>query len=158
MHRHICGHSPYSDMKLLLTRNKFWNEDVERYLNETVEKSPEIRPTCWPQSTRKVSLSSLSRSFDGLVCIGHFYMAHLCLLHITDSVMRYSSCAIDCSVCMPDAVLAFESCWLRKFWPRTAVLGDPTFSNGKFFQYLSSLFIEAKSIPPHRHNKNVLES
>ena len=64
VHRHLCGHSPYSDLKLLLIRNNFWNEAVERYLNEIVDKCAGCRHTSLPRGTRKVSLSYLSRSFN----------------------------------------------------------------------------------------------
>ena len=129
VHRHVCGHSPYSDIKLLLVRNNFWNDVVERHLKQIVEKCAGCRHTALPKATRKVSLSSLSRSFNELVCIDHFYLANLCLFHIMDTVSRYSSCSLVPSTSLNDAILAFESGWLNQFWPPTAVLGDAAFNH-----------------------------
>ena len=100
----------------------------------------------------------MSRSFNELVCIDHFYLADLCLLHVMDFVTRYSSCSIVPSASLSDAILDFESCWLSPFCPPPAVLGDPAFNHDEFKHYLSSIGIEFKPIPPRRHNKNVLES
>lgn len=155
VHQQVCVHSPYFDIKLLLIRSKFWNEEVERYLNKTVEKCAGCGHISRPQSTHKVPLSSLSRSFNELVFLDHFHLAHICLLHIMDSVTCYSFCAIAFNVSMPDAVLAFDSCWLGMLWPPTAVLSNPTFNHEKFLQYLKSLDIEFKSIPPRCHNMTV---
>lgn len=91
VHRHVCGHSPYSDIKLLLIRNEFWNETVERYLSEIVEKCSGCRHMSLLVGTRKVSLSSMSRSFNELVCVDHFYLNDICVLHVMDSVTRYSA-------------------------------------------------------------------
>lgn len=54
VHRHICGHSPFSDNELLLIRNKFWTEAVELHPQETPVKCPECRHTFRPNSMRKV--------------------------------------------------------------------------------------------------------
>lgn len=34
VHRHICGHSNYTDMKIFLERNGFWDESVPQYVAE----------------------------------------------------------------------------------------------------------------------------
>ena len=37
VHLHVCGHSNFSDMKLLLQRNGIWDECVSKYLSDTIE-------------------------------------------------------------------------------------------------------------------------
>lgn len=37
VHQHVCGHSNYTDMRVLLERNNFWNDQVEKYLSQVLE-------------------------------------------------------------------------------------------------------------------------
>lgn len=75
--RHVFGDSVYSDIKLLLNRNNFWNEDAEKYLMRTVDICPACRHTALPQGTGKVSLKAWSRYFNALVYIDHFYLTNV---------------------------------------------------------------------------------
>lgn len=54
VNRNVCGHFPHADMKVLLIRNQFWSDEVERYLIYFVEKCL----GCWhmplPQNMGKV--------------------------------------------------------------------------------------------------------
>lgn len=59
---------------------------------------------------------------------------------------------------MHDAIPEFESKWLSEFWPPTEVQGDMAFHNPEFTKYLTVYDIRFRSVPPRRHNKNVLES
>ena len=158
VHKHVCGHAPYSDIKLLLVRNSFWNEHVQRYLTDVIENCTACRKTALPKGTRKVSLSSMSRSFNQVVCVDHFYLNGLCLFHAMDSVTRYSGCSIVPDTSLEAAVVAYESCWLCQFWPPSTVLGDAAFKRDVFINFLRMNDTEFCPIPPRRHNKNVLES
>ena len=140
VHKHVCGHAPYSDIKLLLYRNNFWNDSVERYLNDLVEKCSGCRRTSLPEGTRKFSLSSMSRYFN-VVCVDHFFLHGLCMFHAMDSVTRYSACSIVPDTKLSSAVLAFESCWVNQFWPPTTVVGDVAFGHDEFKQFLTTLDI-----------------
>ena len=84
VHKHICGHAPYSNIKLLLIRNNFWNDSAERYLNDAVEQCTGYRRTSLPKSKRKVSISSKSRPFNKVVRVDHFFFQELWLLHAMD--------------------------------------------------------------------------
>lgn len=158
IHRHVCGHSSYSDIKILLERDGIWNETVAKYLAGTIDSCSACRATALPKPTRKVSLSSMSREFNSLVCIDHFYLDELCVFHVMDSVTRYSV-----GSCMPDttmysSILAFESGWMSEFWTPNSVLYDPAFKNEEFQSWIAGYEISARPIPPRRHNKNALES
>ena len=74
VHKHVCGHSNYSDIKLLLERNMLWNDHVDKYLQSTLENCTACRTTAKPKACRKVSLSAMSRSFNDVVCIDHMFL------------------------------------------------------------------------------------
>lgn len=125
--RNVCGHFPYPDMKSFLIKNNLWNNAVERYSNDVVENCARCRHTSIPRNKRKVSLKAMSRSSDEPVYIDHCYPLQLCLLYVINSTTWYSSCKIVPRTALADVVLAFESCWIKKFWPSKAVLNDPGF-------------------------------
>lgn len=156
VHKHICGHAPYSNIKLLLIRNNFWNDSAERYLNDAVEQCTGYRRTSLPKSKRKVSISSKSRPINKVVRVNHFFFQELWLLHAMDSVTRCAACCIFPDTKLPTAVLAFESCWIGKFWPPTTVLGYQfwphttvhiAFGYDQFRQFLATLDIVFQKIP-----------
>ena len=64
VHKHICGNSNYTDIKILLERNNLWPRDVHEYLVGIIEECPDCVTTALPKPARKASQSSMSRSFD----------------------------------------------------------------------------------------------
>lgn len=38
VHKHVCGHSNYSDNRLLLERKEVWNTQVDNYLQRSLEQ------------------------------------------------------------------------------------------------------------------------
>ena len=158
VHQHICGHSQYSDIKILLQRNNLWNEEVNRYLSTIMEKCTSCKTTSVPQPSRKVSLSSLSRQFNDLVCIDHLHLENNRVFHVMDSHTRYSSGMVVQSLTMTEAIKVFECQWMSQFWAPKCILFDPAFDNDEFLNYAHTYDIETKPIPPRRHNKNVIES
>lgn len=55
VHKHVCGHSTYSDIKTLLERNKLWNAEVQKYLASTLDECTNCLATSKPKENRKVS-------------------------------------------------------------------------------------------------------
>lgn len=139
-------------------RNNLWNESFERYLTNTDIGCPGCGHTFRLQSTLKVLLSSLNRTFNKMVFIDHFHLAQIALFHVMNSTTQYSSSANVDNFSMTNATLTFESCWLGQLWPPAAMLGNKAFNNDVFTGYLLSLNIEFKPISPRHHNKKVLES
>lgn len=150
VHGHVCGNSTYSDVNVLLIRNHFWDE--------ALDKCPGCHRTALSQATRKVSPSFLRSTFNAFICIDHFYLANVCLLHAIAPVTRYSSCANLFIVSSAYAILCFEFYWLGHFWTPNAVLGGHAINLDEDRTYLSSLHIGLEPIRPRRHNNNVLES
>lgn len=158
VHKHICGHSNYSDIRILLERNKLWCDEAKKYLCSVLENCPSCETTAKPSTARKVSLSSMSRDFNCVVCVDHFFLDAHCVFHLMDSVARYSAGDVVSDVSMKTAIPVIESQWISPFWTPKAILFDPAFDNEPFREYLGNHDIEPRPIPPRRHNKNVIES
>lgn len=109
-HRHVRGHSHFSDIDLSLMRNNFWNESVKSSLTDTVQTCHGCRHTFLLLNTRQGSLSSINQSGNETLCTHHFYSALISLFDVIDSTTRYCSSVIVISLSMTDAALAFESC------------------------------------------------
>ncbi len=100
----------------------------------------------------------MSREINQVVCIDHFFLDDFGVFHMMDSATRYSAGAVVPDTAMDSAITSLESLWISPFWAFDAVLYDPAFKNDKFQSYLSKHSIEARLLPPTRHNKNVIES
>ena len=158
VHRHVCGHSSYNDIKLLMERNELWDDQCSKYLSQLLETCPHCPVVQLPSPSRKVSLSSMSRQFNAIVCIDHLFLDGHDVLHMMDSRTRYSTGLIVPSTSMREAIIGYESKWLFEFWPSDAVQIDQAFNNSEFKIYLSLYDINYRPVPPRRHSKNVLES
>ena len=112
VHRHVCGHSNYTDIKTFLRRSNLWDCQIDKYLRSILESCDECRITALPNSSRKVSLSSMSREFHDVVCLDHMFLEEHCVLHVMDTKTRYSAGMVVSSTCIYDAIEAFESIWL----------------------------------------------
>lgn len=158
VHRHVCGHSNYHDMKLLLERNMIWNAEVKKYLSQVLDTCPDCLTTSQAQSTRNVSLSSLSRNFNDVVCVDHYHLDGNRIFHIMDSVARYFVGDVVQEMNMSTAIPLFQSLWVSAFWEPKVVFYDSAFDNSEFTMYLESHDIECRPLPPRRHNKNLIAS
>ena len=96
VHRHVCGHSSYEDIKLMLSRNELWNKHCAKYLSHILDTHRECFAFKAPIGSRKVSLSSVSQDFNDLVCVDHFFLENLDVFRIMDARKRYSVGSILC--------------------------------------------------------------
>jgi len=158
VHKHICGHSNYTDIKLLLERNELWSIDVEKYLTGVLEKCSACKTTALPKPARKVSLSSMSRSFNDVVCIDHLFLDDHKVFHAMCSSTRYSVGAEVPDTTIDKSIACLEAHWISQFWPPNEILYDPAFETQMFNDYVKLYDISTRPIPPRRHNKNVIES
>lgn len=127
VHRHVCGHSSYADIRMLFIRNKLWSNEVQRYLSHIVSTCTSCKASSTPPPNRRVSLMSLKRQLNEVVCIDHMHLDSVTLFHAMDSAMRLSYAHVVSSAGLSEAVVAFESCWLQQFWPPSAVHADDAF-------------------------------
>lgn len=139
VHKHVCGHSPFSDMRLLLQRNGIWNNAIQHYLSTTVSKCKDCIASSVPPPARKVSLATLSRRFNEVVAVDHFYLDSIRVLHFMDTVSRYSACYICKTANMEEAILGMQTCWLNQFWPPEQIHGDQAFNTRSFRNFSSHL-------------------
>ncbi len=93
-----------SDMKTLLERNNLWNHEVETYLNRIVNSCSNCARCYEPKQARKVSLSSLNRSFNDVSCIDNFHLGNMRICHIMHAATRYSVGAVVSDTGMESAI------------------------------------------------------
>eukprot|EP00171_Calliarthron_tuberculosum_P022021 IDg22021t1 len=158
VHRHVCGHSSFNDIKILLERNGMWCSSVQKYLCSVLETCSYCKTTSEPKPSRKVSLSSMSRTFNKVVCIDHLFLRENRVFHAMDSTTRYSAGTDVQDMSMLASIVAFESQWISQFWIPETVLADKAFDNDMFKSFTSKYGIKLKILPPRRHSKNVIES
>lgn len=157
VHRHVCGHASYSDMRTLLIRNGIWSQQVQSYLAQTVSECNKCVASASPPPNRRVSLASLDREFNTVVCVDHFFLDDHVLFHIMDTSTRYSAAAIVSSTNLTEAIRAFETLWISQFWAPQSVHADGAFQQPKFVDYLARHAISIRPVPPRRHQKNMIE-
>lgn len=51
-----------------------WNESVEHYVQKVVQDGKACHKLELPAPLRKVSISSLSKELNEIVCVDHFYL------------------------------------------------------------------------------------
>lgn len=158
VHAHVCGHSNLTDIRILLERNAIWNEQVEKYVGSVLEECEHCRKTALPKSSRKVSISTMSRGFNKVICVDHMYLGDHCVMHIMDTASRYSVGSVVQSTNMDEAIDVFEGTWLSQFWEPEEVAFDPGFNNDQFKSFLEKYGVLVRPLPPRRHSKNVIES
>lgn len=123
-----------------------------------LDECSSLMTTCQPKKSRKVSLSSMSRKFNDVVCIDHFHLEGNRVFHIMDLESGYSTGDVVDTMSMSDEIYLFESLWITQFWTPKTVLHDPAFENTEFTEFLNAQDIEHRPIPRRRHYKNVIES
>lgn len=116
-----------TDFQILLKRSNLWNAAVAKYVTEVISKCTACRSTAPPQPSRKVSISSLSKELNEIICIDHFYLGDLCLIHFMDLVSRYSAVQIVNTTSLQEVVNAFEAVWVSQFWYPKTIHGDKAF-------------------------------
>lgn len=88
VHFHVCVHSSYSDMQVLLSRNRFWYDNTGKYLTELITPCGACQAAPRPKISRKVSLSSLYGDSKKLVCAEHCFIDGVPVFHSMDAGSR----------------------------------------------------------------------
>ncbi len=128
------------------------------YLSHAVKDCHSCVSTSEPKPSRKVSLGTLNRSFNEVVCIDHMHSNNFRVCHVKDTTTRYSFGSIVDDTNMSSVIQVIESQWISHFWAPESMQFDQAFDNSEFKRYFSSYDIECRPIPARRHNKNALES
>ena len=133
-------------------------DEVEKYLHRVINSCSDCAKNYEPKKARKVSLSSVNRSFNETICIDHFHLGNVRIFHIMDASTRYSA-----STAVPDtgieaAIEVLDSHWISPLCAPSYIQFDQAFDSNEFKTFLSLHDINAKPIPPRYHNRNVIES
>lgn len=72
-HKHGCGYSALSDMKMLLERNNILSNMANSYLDSVESRCETCRCTPSQRQAHKVSLASMDRQFNDVVCVDHCF-------------------------------------------------------------------------------------
>lgn len=132
VHRHVCRHSNYNDIKLVLQRNNILTDTCASYLTKLLQGCSHCHVIDVPTGSRVVSLANVSRSFNEVVCVDHFFPENLVVFNVMDARNRYFVGCIVSSTNMSEAVAAFESLWVSQFWPPGSLQDDQFFDTKEF--------------------------
>ena len=144
--------------QILLQRNDLYDNTAAKYLAQVTDKRSSCKINEQPKPSRKVPLSSLSRTFNSKVCVDHLHLGDDIVFHAVDARTRYSvGCVVE-NTTVERTIEAFESQWVSEFWYPDTVIGDPAFNNAPFKSYLTQHVISLRPTPPRLHSKNVLKS
>lgn len=105
-----------------------------------------------------MSISSLSKEFNEILCVDHLYLEDILLMHFMDLITRYSSALIITSTNLKEAVIVLEASWVSQFWYTDSIRAEKAFHVGLFKDYADKLGIATHPVPPGRHSKNSIES
>lgn len=86
-----------TDMNLLFERSGIWSEAVTDYVLHLIDKYVSCRSTAPPQPNTKVSILSVSRRLNDIVCVVHSYLHSVCLFHCIDITTSFSA-ALYCQL------------------------------------------------------------
>lgn len=152
-HKIVCGHATFSDMRILLKRNKIWNPFCQKYLSDIVLNC-HCKASSTPPPSRCVSLSSQNREFNEVDCLDHLLLDTVSILHCMDTATYFSASTVVQSTSMDEAIYAVELCRFSQFWPQSAFQVDTAFDNEKFNNFCQIHDIEISPVPPCQHPKN----
>ena len=103
-----------------------------------------------------MSISTLSKEFNEVLCTDHPYLDDIRLTQCMDLVSRYSAAHVSNIATLKDAIIAFEACWVSQFWHLDSIPADTAFMLGEFKKYTEQMGIPLLPIPPGRHSKNAI--
>lgn len=156
--KHVCGHATFTDYKLLLQRNRVCNDFVASYLTKFVNACTAYHSTWVPQPSRKVSISSLSKKPNEVLCTDHLYLEYVLLMYLMDFTTWYSSALVVTSNNLKEAIIFLEASWVLQFWYPDSIRAYKAFQVDAFKEYADKLRIAIHPVPPGRHSKNTIES
>lgn len=131
INKNVCGHSLFGYIVTLLERIELISEDDAKYLADVKSLCTKCQSTAKPKPSRIVSLSSLNRSFNDVVCMYHFFLDGLSFFAM-DATTRYSVALICRNTLAETASHAIGTFWLGPFRPLAKIRGDDALRNNPF--------------------------
>lgn len=115
VHKHVFGHEN-TDLKLLLKRKNLCNYSVAKYVGDPISGCTAFWSTAPAQPNRKVSIFSLSKQLNDIVCVDHFYLDSVRLMNCMYLATRYSSVFLVPSATRDYALFGCENCCISHYW------------------------------------------
>ena len=81
--------------------------EAMKYLHRVENSCSDCAKTYEPKKARKVSISSINRSLNDVLCIDQFHLTYLSICHIMDATTRYSARIFVPDTGMQAAIEAF---------------------------------------------------
>lgn len=113
VHKHVCGHFTYSDMKTLPQCTNLWNDQTQNYLSNVISNCPACKASATPPLNRRLSLASLNREFNHVVCMYHMFLNDVTVFHMMDVATRLSVGAVVDSTSMENEFIKWKTCALH---------------------------------------------
>lgn len=148
VHLHTCGHASFSDMRILMQQNGLWNEQVQRYLAETVSQCSDCKASSPLPPNRRVPITSLDRAFNKIVRMDHLFLEDMFKFQVMDVSSRYSTGHVVSPAGITEAVYSLELIWVSQFWTPSYVYAHGAFQNKSFQSILDLYGIRLRPVPP----------
>lgn len=106
------------------------------------------RSTSLPQPSRKVSLSTINRTFNQVACVDHMFLREHCVLHIMDTKTRFSADVICNDTSLSNAIYVLQTGWLTPFWTPASIRADDFINHTESIDFVKSI---GSQFEPFRH-------
>lgn len=117
VYEHVCGHSFPSDRNVLLLRNGLLTDKATNYLHQMNSICSPCKFIDNPHLPRNAPLSTLVRSFNGVVCTYHMFLEEISVMHFMDSHI-WCSVGVVINLFLKVVCEAFLMCCFRRFGHR----------------------------------------
>lgn len=158
VYKHICCHANLTDLWLFLQRHFMWNEDVANYIYKYFGQCTSCCATSPPQTSRKLSISSVSKGLNDVVCLDHIYFGILRLFLAMNHSTRLSVAYLIQDASMDQAVVSFKTCWTSPSWLPCSIPADKAFAAGSYCQFCKNRDIKLAPGSVSWHSCYAIES
>lgn len=142
---------------MLLMQTNLWTAQVQQYLANVESQRDSCCASTNRPSNERVSLASLNKSFNDVVCVDQMQPRSVTLLHVMDVETLFSATSVVQSTAFEKAVVSFESVWLDLFWSQTSIHGDIPVRKEGFRKYVEMYGMTIRPVPPRQHKINPTE-
>lgn len=124
-------------MKTFLQRNRLWSGQVQHFLLLFGANFGSFQANSSPPPSLRLSLVSLNRNFNDVVCIDHMHLGHVTIFHVMYFVSRISAAQDIHSFSLNESILALDTCWISKIWAPWSVHAYKAFQRDHFLDIQS---------------------
>lgn len=84
----------------------------------------------------------LSKAFNETLCVDHFYLNQVCLIHFMDIARRFSVASIVDNNNISTEIQKFEELWVLLFWYPENIKRDSAFDGKEFKKHINDTSIQ----------------